>query len=631
MSSRNRRKGRKNHNIVRASSSQQQTSKRRERFSSYIWTPIVVVALIAPIVAVIAFQSAHANAMRSSDSNITHSVSSPLLTPTVQSSEHSGASESSPYPYFYPDTEVLVYTGNGDTGWRPIPFGIVPWGVEFLFEGRFYDIDPEGRVRVNLSVEANATNLTEADRPFEPYKSRWPEPEDLVRFVDEDNRHLFHNRAGTCQAGDRFWFQGVLYRCLADPSDPSSLIVKSTYHVLDGDGRVMPVEEFALARGDSLEEVYGSQFASAGFVGGTVSGSGDTFLTGFDGGVLPTRYGGQQPSNIQSGMNLGSGVGGMPTDFGFAGQRYDSSTGLIYMGARYYDPSLGRFISPDAIVQQRNDPQSYNRYAYARNNPLRYTDESGHCWGIASGLRNVPGYGVTCNNLDMALTIVQHQNASFGQKAGAAAYIATEGTAHLALGVGVGMLAWEGGAAVIGTVGGTEAATTAGTAATMACADGDCTNEVRAVSNALCADGDCTNEVNAAIRTARSVWEMNPLQRGLEIENMLGRSSGLPQNFPVIDRFSNGVATSIKSIDLSAASYQNVNTLSSVVRGYVNTLANWQGTYWGGFEVRASDIVAREVLLAIPPGATEAQMAALQQLQQWATTVGVNLNIVVVP
>ncbi len=497
MSSRNRKKGRRNHNIARASFDQRRTLKQCGGFSSYIWTLIVTGALIAPVVAVIVFQSAQANAMRLSDGDTTYSVSSPLPTPTVQSLEYSDASRSSPYPYFYPDTEVLVYAGSGDTGWQPMPFGAVPWGVEFLFDGRFYDIDPEGRVRVNLSVEANATNLTEADRPFEPYTSRWPEPEDLVRFVDEDNRHLLHNRAGACQAGDRFWFQGVLYRCLADPGDPSSLIVKSTYHVLNDDGWVMPVEEFALARGDSLDEVYGSQLASAGFVGGTVSGSGDTLLASFDGGALPGGLvGGQQPGNIQSGISPG-GVGGMPTDFGFAGQRYDSSTGLIYMGARYYDPYLGRFISPDSLVQQRNDPQSYNRYAYARNNPLRYTDESGHCWGIASGLRNVPGYGVTCNNLDMALTIVQHPNASFGQKAGAAAYIATEGTAHLALAVGGGILAWEGGAAIIGTVGGTKAATTAGTAATMACADGDCTNEIRTVSNILCADGDCTNEVRA--------------------------------------------------------------------------------------------------------------------------------------
>jgi len=431
--------------------------------------------------------------------------------------------DTSPYPYFYPDTEVLVYTGDGKTGWQPIPFGAVPWGVEFLFEGRLYDVDPQGRVRVNLSVEASETSLTEADRPFEPYKSRWPEPEDLVRFVDEDNLHLFHNRAGTCQVGDRFWFQGVLYRCVADPSDPSSLIVESTYHVLNGDGRVMPVEEFALVRGDSLDEVYGSQLASVGFVGGTADSSG-ILRASLEGGTLPSDLGGQQPGNIQSGMSSGGGVGGMPTDFGFAGQRYDSSTGLIYMGARYYDPYLGRFISPDSIVQQRNDPQSYNRYAYARNNPLLYTDETGHCWGIASGLRNVPGYGVTCNNLDMALTIVQHPNTSLGQKAGAAVYIATEGTAHLALAAGGGMLAWEGGAAVVSAVGGTEAASAASTAATAACADGDCTNEIRAVSNVLCADGDCTNEISTLTQADLSAVQQFA-QEAVEVNSARGMES----------------------------------------------------------------------------------------------------------
>ena len=214
----------------------------------------------------------------------------------------------------------------------------------------------------------------------------------------------------------------------------------------------------------------------------------------------------------------------MPTDFGFAGQRYDSSTGLIYMGARYYDPYLGRFISPDSIVQQRNDPQSYNRYAYARNNPLKYTDESGHCWGIASGLRNVPGYGVTCNNLDMALAIVQHPNASLGQKAGAAAYIATEGTAHLALAAGGGMLAWEGGAAVVSAVGGTEAASTAGTALTAACADGDCTNEIRAVSNVLCADGDCTNEISTLTQADLSAVQQFA-QEAVEVNSARGMES----------------------------------------------------------------------------------------------------------
>jgi hypothetical protein len=126
------------------------------------------------------------------------------------------------------------------------------------------------------------------------------------------------------------------------------------------------------------------------------------------------------------------------------------------------------------MVPERGDPQALNRYSYVRNNPVKYIDPSGHCWGIASGLRNLPTYDVTCNNLDMALTIAQHPEASTEAKAGAVAYIAVEGGAHLALVAGSSILAWEGGVAVAGSV---KAATTAGTITTAACADLDCTNE----------------------------------------------------------------------------------------------------------------------------------------------------------
>lgn len=44
----------------------------------------------------------------------------------------------------------------------------------------------------------------------------------------------------------------------------------------------------------------------------------------------------------------------------------------------YYDPELGRFIQPDTIIPDLSNPQSYNRYSYVMNNPLRYTDPSGH-------------------------------------------------------------------------------------------------------------------------------------------------------------------------------------------------------------------------------------------------------------
>ena len=65
----------------------------------------------------------------------------------------------------------------------------------------------------------------------------------------------------------------------------------------------------------------------------------------------------------------------------YAGQEYDTDTGLSYMNARYYNGKTGRFMSQDPIFISvgfdLSDPQSLNSYAYARNNPLRYIDPNG--------------------------------------------------------------------------------------------------------------------------------------------------------------------------------------------------------------------------------------------------------------
>ncbi|MBL0350989.1 MAG: RHS repeat-associated core domain-containing protein [Elusimicrobia bacterium] len=67
------------------------------------------------------------------------------------------------------------------------------------------------------------------------------------------------------------------------------------------------------------------------------------------------------------------------TDVGFTGHRMDGD-GLIYMKARYYDPGLGRFLTPDSIVQDAFDPQTLNRYTYVRDNPVNLVDPTGHKW-----------------------------------------------------------------------------------------------------------------------------------------------------------------------------------------------------------------------------------------------------------
>ncbi|MCP4403297.1 MAG: RHS repeat-associated core domain-containing protein, partial [bacterium] len=70
--------------------------------------------------------------------------------------------------------------------------------------------------------------------------------------------------------------------------------------------------------------------------------------------------------------NIGS---GSAPKYSYTGKERDSSS-LMYYGARYYDPALSRFITPDTPYDR--GPQGLNRYSYALNNPIRYNDPSGH-------------------------------------------------------------------------------------------------------------------------------------------------------------------------------------------------------------------------------------------------------------
>ncbi len=64
-------------------------------------------------------------------------------------------------------------------------------------------------------------------------------------------------------------------------------------------------------------------------------------------------------------------------DRGYTGHEHLDAFGLINMNGRLYDPVMGRMLSPDNYVQDPGSTQSYNRYAYCMNNPLKYTDPDG--------------------------------------------------------------------------------------------------------------------------------------------------------------------------------------------------------------------------------------------------------------
>jgi len=69
--------------------------------------------------------------------------------------------------------------------------------------------------------------------------------------------------------------------------------------------------------------------------------------------------------------------GSMPTDKTYTGQRSEDF-GLMDYNARYYDPLLGKFISADTIIPEPGNPLAWDRYGYAYNNPIMFSDPSGH-------------------------------------------------------------------------------------------------------------------------------------------------------------------------------------------------------------------------------------------------------------
>lgn len=70
-------------------------------------------------------------------------------------------------------------------------------------------------------------------------------------------------------------------------------------------------------------------------------------------------------------------TGTLNTPYRYTGQRFVQNTGLYFYNARWYDPTVGRFLAADTIVPEPGNPQALNRYTYTLNNPLRYTDPTG--------------------------------------------------------------------------------------------------------------------------------------------------------------------------------------------------------------------------------------------------------------
>jgi RHS repeat-associated protein len=84
-------------------------------------------------------------------------------------------------------------------------------------------------------------------------------------------------------------------------------------------------------------------------------------------------------------------------ELGYIGERHDAETGLMYLNARYYDPAVGRFVSPDTYSPTRPGV-GVNRYAYAANDPVNKADPGGNEWDLMGNGFGNSYFDVDANN-----------------------------------------------------------------------------------------------------------------------------------------------------------------------------------------------------------------------------------------
>lgn len=150
----------------------------------------------------------------------------------------------------------------------------------------------------------------------------------------------------------------------------------------------------------------------------------------------------------------------------------------------------------------------------------------------------------------------------------------------------------------------------------------------RAASRAWMGGDEASSVINGG--GGDDLWLLDNFTRGRKIRSLF--DANLPFNFPVIARFGSGKATMIKSLDTTAGSYGNSETLAETINGYVKELQSFNGREepWGSGKIviRPEDIRQKELLLVIPENQLSPQAEqALNACTAKAASMGITLVV----
>ncbi|MDQ1265598.1 MAG: hypothetical protein QG635_749, partial [Bacteroidota bacterium] len=293
--------------------------------------------------------------------------------------------------------------------------------------------------------------------------------------------------------------------------------------------------------------------------------------------------------------------------FGFNGKEKDDELkgkgNSCDYGARHYDPRLARFMSLDP---DKDKYPSISQYLYADNNPVVYLDKGGKgpdpkVWESSLYFTN----RAQAKELEKSKIFVATHGGIKAGIIGIAIPVVIEFGIPYSIKMGTGAAAW------------------------LWRLDPDGSKTAGTIAGILDPNpsADYPGFGDDIARGAKSVWNMSDrFARGIIIEKMLG--GNLPERFPVIDKFLNGVATSIKSLDLRADTYKDASKLKSTLKGYVDKLAKFKEGTFRGKEILENDIKSKTLQIAIPSvKLTDEQNKAIKEAVDYGIENNINVDV----
>ncbi|HHV99110.1 MAG TPA: hypothetical protein GXX36_05990 [Clostridiaceae bacterium] len=142
--------------------------------------------------------------------------------------------------------------------------------------------------------------------------------------------------------------------------------------------------------------------------------------------------------------------------------------------------------------------------------------------------------------------------------------------------------------------------------------------------------GSGTSNKEDASDNEEDIWSLDNFSRGKKLREIFG--ANLPFNFPVIASFKDGVATMIKSMDLTASTYQTAGVVREKLYSYIDELADFQGQEnpWGRdrIVIKNDDIKQKQLVLIIPGNTIQAEVEEeLHRCINYANSRGIIMTI----